>query len=678
MDVNMHKSNIVVSLIFLLAFNSLLSQDFLTTSGRDIVDGSGNPVILRAMGLGGWMVMEGYMMQTASFASPQHQIKKKISDLIGEEDTELFFDTWQANHCRKIDIDSLASWGFNSVRLPLHYNLFTLPIEEEPSPGTKTWLDKGFVMVDSVLAWCAANEMYLILDLHAAPGGQGYDQAISDYDPSKPSLWESVANQSKTIALWRKLADRYKDEPWIGGYDLLNETNWNLPGNAQLKQLYVDIIQTIRAVDNNHIIFIEGNWFANDFTGLTPPFDDNMVYSFHKYWSHNNKGSIQWMLDLRNQYNIPIWCGESGENSNVWFTDAIKLFEANDIGWAWWPMKKVESISCPLSIIKPDGYQYLLDYWEGRANKPSADYAKSALMELADNARLENCRFQPDVVDALIRQVQIDITKPYANNVVPGIVPSVHYDMGRNGEAYLDKVVADYHVSTGNYTAWNNGWAYRNDGVDIELSKDDDGYPFSIGFVETDEWLKYTLNVVRSDSFNLKLRLASASNSALIQLVINNQVLSQKISVPNTGGWYNWQTMDLGKIYLSAGSVPIRLNFLSGGVNLNQIEFIATSTGGGSGTPPASFVLKQNYPNPFNAGTKIPFYLSDPAQVKISIYDTRGSLVTELGNMMFEAGERSVQWDGKSADGKSLSSGIYYYAVKVGDRQEIKSMLYLR
>ena len=161
------------------------------------------------------------------------------------------------------------------------------------------WVDKGFEMVDSLLSWCTANEMYLILDLHGAPGGQGYDAAISDYDDSKPSLWENAYNRAKTIALWRKLAARYADEPWIGGYDLINETNWNLSGNAMLRQLYEDIVQTIRAVDTNHIIFIEGNWFANDFTGLTPPLDDNMVYSFHKYWNYNDQESIQWMLNMR-------------------------------------------------------------------------------------------------------------------------------------------------------------------------------------------------------------------------------------------------------------------------------------------------------------------------------------------------------------------------------------------
>ena len=105
-----------------------------------------------------------------------------------------FFDKWMENHFTKRDLDSLAKWGFNNIRLPMHYNLFTLPIEAEPLKDNHTWLEKGFAIVDSLLDWCAAKEIYLILDLHAAPGGQGYNADISDYDDSKPLLWESKEN----------------------------------------------------------------------------------------------------------------------------------------------------------------------------------------------------------------------------------------------------------------------------------------------------------------------------------------------------------------------------------------------------------------------------------------------------------------------------------------------------
>lgn len=298
------KFNIIntILLIFLF-FGANAQQNYLKVEGKNIVTENGEYVILRGIGLGGWMLQEGYMLQTEGFANTQHEIEAIIEELIGEEAKEELYEAWLKNYITKQDVDSLAAWGFNSIRLPLHYKLFTLPIEEEAVWGKDTWVDKGFELVDELLNWCEANEMYLILDLHAAPGGQGKDAAISDYDSTKLSLWESAENQRKMVALWRKIAERYAGEPWIGGYDLLNETNWELSGNTMLKNLYVKCTEAIREVDNNHIIFIEGNWFANDFTGLTPPWDENMVYSFHKYWTYNNQNSIQWMLDIRDRYN---------------------------------------------------------------------------------------------------------------------------------------------------------------------------------------------------------------------------------------------------------------------------------------------------------------------------------------------------------------------------------------
>ena len=127
--------------------------------------------------------------------------------------------------------------------------------------------------------------MYVVLDLHAAPGGQGYDAAISDYDSSKPSLWESAANRNKMASLWKRIAAHYADEPWVAGYDVLNEPNWDLPGGTALRALYEQCTDSIREVDSQHLLFFEGNWFANDFTGLTPPWDGNMAYSCLLYTS---------------------------------------------------------------------------------------------------------------------------------------------------------------------------------------------------------------------------------------------------------------------------------------------------------------------------------------------------------------------------------------------------------
>ena len=296
----------------------------------------------------------------------------------------------------------------------MHYNLFTLAIDKEPVAGKNTWISKGFQLTDSLLSWCKADKIYLILDLHAAPGGQGNDNAISDRDSTKPSLWQSELNKQKTIALWKKLAKRYANEPWIGGYDLVNETNWGFQNtadkngcaeteNGSLKKLLTDITKAIREVDKKHIIFIEANCWGNNYKGIFPLWDNNIVVSFHKYWNNNDQQSIQSFLDFREKYNVPIWCGETGENSNTWFTAAIKLFQKNKIGWAWWPLKKM-GVSNPLQIMPDSGYYKLISYWKGEAVKPTVAVAFKVLMQLTEDIKAENCLFHKDVIDAMFKQ----------------------------------------------------------------------------------------------------------------------------------------------------------------------------------------------------------------------------------------------------------------------------------
>jgi len=556
--------------------SSINAQGFLHRSNTQIVNGNNEEVILRGMGLGGWMLQEGYMMQTADFANTQHQLKAKITELIGNDGMQAFYDAWLANYITEKDVDSMAAWGFNSIRLPLHYDLFTPPIQDEPDPDKITWLQKGFDLTDNLLSWCKKNQIYLILDLHAAPGGQGKDQGISDYDPSKPSLWEDVNNRKKTVSLWKKLAERYANEEWIGGYDLINETNWDLPNNTALKNLYKEITDSIRLVDQNHLIFIEGNWFANDFTGLTPRWDDNMAYSFHKYWTFNDKKSIQWMLDIRNTQNVPIWLGESGENSNTWFNECIKLVEDNKIGWAWWPWKKIGSISGPYAAIKTPEYDVLLNYWKGSGSKPTIQYATDALMQMAENLKIENCEFHPDVIDAMFRQVNGSGTKPYAANTIPGVIFAPDFDMGKNKEAYKDNDVANYHLSTNSHTAWNRGWVYRNDGVDIEVCADLASNGYNVGFTDDAEWMQHTVNTSETAVYKINVRVASTSTTGLLHFSEDGADICSPVSVPATGGWQNWQTFTINNVLLNAGTHQLKFIIDKAGFNVNGFEFIKT------------------------------------------------------------------------------------------------------
>jgi endoglucanase len=390
-----------LSLFLLIMGGKAFSQGFLRAEGKQIVNEKGENVLLRGIGLGGWMLQEPYMFQLSDAAGTQTEIKAKISELIGQKNCDEFYSRFLSNMIAEKDIDALKKWGFNSIRLPMHYNLFTLPIEKEPVKDQNTWLEAGFKLTDNLLSWCKKNKIYLILDLHAAPGGQGNDRPIADIDTLKPRLWESDQNQKKTIALWKKLAERYKNEEWIGGYDLINETNFQLEGNEPLKKLFLSITDEIRKIDTRHIIFIEGNKFANDYTGLTPPWDKNMAYSFHKYWNPTTVETIQKYLDMREKFNVPFWMGESGENTNDWFRAAVNLFESNNIGWSWWTIKKIGSESSLMTISAPAGYKKIVDYWTGKGPRPTVEEAKATFMELAENVRFENCKINNGVLEAL-------------------------------------------------------------------------------------------------------------------------------------------------------------------------------------------------------------------------------------------------------------------------------------
>ena len=150
------------SVLLILIFGIFANAQFLTTSGKQILDKNGDPISLRGVGLGGWMLQEPYMMNFVGGADNQQQFKSKLESLIGETNTQEFYNKWLDNFVTKTDIDSLASWGFNSVRLPMHYNLFTLPIEQEEA-GQNTWLDKGFEIVDDLLEWCEDNRSLQLL-----------------------------------------------------------------------------------------------------------------------------------------------------------------------------------------------------------------------------------------------------------------------------------------------------------------------------------------------------------------------------------------------------------------------------------------------------------------------------------------------------------------------------------
>ena len=637
---------------------------FLHTSGQEIVDSNGDPVLLRGMGLGGWLVPEGYMLHIPGYGSPS-DIENKIETLLGADLTEEFWDLYHYNYVNQADIDLLAEWGFNSIRIPFHYKQFS------PSPGEVNQF--GYDIVDSLISWCTPHNMYIILDMHCAPGGQNGGN-ISDSD-GIARLWLEQGYKDHTIEIWHSIAEYYADETLIGGYDLINEPV--LPdgvSSTDLRQLYIDITNTIREVDTNHIIFIEGNWYATDFTSLTPPWDANMSYSFHKYWNDVTQGTIQYLISMSNTYNIPLWLGETGENSNHWYHKVVQLSESNNIGWCWWTHKKISTITSPLSAPISAQYQDVIDYWNGSAGQPSTEYAQAALFGMAISLAIENCESRPGVIPALMDPTYGESPVPVTAHSIPGTIAAVDYDIGARNVAYTDE---DY-MNTGN-GGYNWGWSYRNDGVDIEANGNENGLPYNVGWTSVGEWIGYTIEDVTAGTYDLLFRVSSNVGGGIFFLELNGTNLGV-FSVPNTGGWWAWETMTIPDVIIGDEPQYLKLMTVQEGYNIEGFTFSETADTGDDGSEesiPESFTLG-NYPNPFNSQTTIFYDVESTIDINLNIYDLNGELVKRLYSGLSSIGENKFIWNGVNDLDMLVSSGVYFYRLESNDFVRTRKMVLIK
>ncbi len=395
----------IILLLSLLAPLSINGQSrFVTTRGKDIVSPDGKPLLLKGINLGNWLLPEGYMFKFKTANSPR-LIHTVINELVGEDEGRRFWKTFHKNYITIEDIRFIKQSGFNSVRVPFSYRLFV-------SEGVPAKLEgEGYRLLDDVVAWCKLEDLYVIFDMHGAPGGQTGDNIDDSW--GYPFLFESVESQDLTVNVWRKLAARYRNEPTVIGYDLLNEPIAHYfeaaKLNPKLEPLYRKIVSGIREVDRNHLIFLGGAQWNTNFKVFGPPFDSKLVYTFHKYWMDVNRGAIQEYLDFREKHNVPVWMGESGENTDEWIGSFRTLLEQNNIGWCFWPYKKLNATSCVASINPPEDWDAIISYADGprttfeevRKRRPPKEKVEKALSDYLEGVKFANCRINAGYVKAL-------------------------------------------------------------------------------------------------------------------------------------------------------------------------------------------------------------------------------------------------------------------------------------
>ncbi|MDY0094104.1 MAG: cellulase family glycosylhydrolase [Candidatus Vecturithrix sp.] len=333
-------------------------RPFLTTQGTKLVDREGETVILRGVGLGGWMNMENFI---TGYPANESAHRQSLLEVLGGKKYDLFFEQFLENFFTEDDAKFLQSLGLNLVRLPVNYHHF----EDDMEPFTIK--ESGFTHLDRVIDLCAQHKIYTIIDLHAVPGYQ--NQAWHSDNPTHKALfWEHKHFQDRTVNFWETFARRYKDNPWVAGYNPINEPAD--PTERRIMPVYARIVAAIRAIDPDHIIFLEGNCYSRDFHMFGEPLP-NVVYTNHDYalpgfidggpYPGYSRGisvdrdvleatflkRSQYMLD----HHVPIWVGEFGPvytgepDADAMryqvLQDQLEIYAKYEVNWALWTYKDI-------------------------------------------------------------------------------------------------------------------------------------------------------------------------------------------------------------------------------------------------------------------------------------------------------------------------------------------------
>lgn len=390
----------MLSILIVLSGVVHAEQRFVHQEGKYLVTADGKHIMLRGINLGNWLEPEGYMFKLEGGPQSPREIEEFFNELVGPEVAAKFWREYRDEFITKRDIEAIRSEGFNSVRIPFHYKFFV-------DGGD------GFELLDRVVRWSRESGLYVVLDMHCAPGGQTGTNIDDSW--GYPWLYESEAAQQQTIDVWRKIAEHYRDDSTVIGYDLLNEPIPHYPQlqqyNSKLEPIYRRITKAIREVDPDHVVILGGAQWDSNFKVFGPPFDKNVIYQLHKYWMPPTQASVQDYVDFRERYNVPLWLGESGENKDEWISQFVNVLEKNEIGWAFWPYKKMAATSSVVSFDEPVYWDEVVAFAKmpggtGNAEKriaarPSLEHSRAALVDLLKKVRYENTHANPGYLKAL-------------------------------------------------------------------------------------------------------------------------------------------------------------------------------------------------------------------------------------------------------------------------------------
>lgn len=334
----MKLSSLLFFIIFISnnAFSQIKTESFFHRSKGDIIGPNGQRFMIKATNVSCWLYQENYIFGGAQ--NVHETATKKMNDILGPNAYDNFSKKMMEHFITSADIALMKKMGFNSVRVGFSAESFE-------NDSAKSLI---FSSLDRLLPVFRENNMAIILTMMRAPKPQN-KLWTSSYTKGATLLWDSEEAKQRAVKIWSEIAGRYKHEPIILGYDIINEPNISKKREKELIDLYQKISIAIRFQDQNHMIIYEGNGFGIKMDVLSKYeslLDSNGCYQFHFYSWFGNKIETdlpKHMISARKS-DRPIFCGEFGINRLSTIKSQVQFMNTTtDMdGWAMYTWKTLE------------------------------------------------------------------------------------------------------------------------------------------------------------------------------------------------------------------------------------------------------------------------------------------------------------------------------------------------
>ena len=518
-------------------------------SGQYWVNASGARVNLRGTNIGNWLIQEFWMMGgSMTGINDQCTLEATLSQRFGTTEKERLMKVFRDSFITTRDFDLIKGLGMNVVRIPFLYSL----VENEYAPYTLR--ADAWQYLDWAVNEAEKRGMYVILDLHGAVGGQAASSEQHDGCIGAAQMWTNNTYWDRTKWLWDNIATHYRGRTAVAAYDLLNEP-WGTDATTLANRSY-ELFNVVRAKDPDHVILLPGHNSGIDAYGNP----NSRGLTNNSLWMHFYPGLWGWNdtatygAGQANMYANWLHCNQDGTGESCTWRDKINNLKSPFLIGEFQPWTLMGSYGGQMTRKAYDIYNmygWAATNWAYKTtsnagsngstsswgwgmvtNSSNGGTMSNINVSSATSAQIETW-FRSFATQSLVRNEDI----AYWMNWKPTVNNRVEAEMFTN-----------------------------HSGIRMETTTDTGG-GFNAGSTDDNDWMSYPINIPTSGNYTFQVRVASPYAGGQLVLSKNGADVGV-VTVPNTGGWQNWQTVSI-TVNLQAGQQDLAIFVRKGGWNIN-------------------------------------------------------------------------------------------------------------